>query len=52
MKDEPLERGKELELSYLNSTAGKMPAQTNQPFSSIWKQQGGERFVRTKLSLS
>ena len=48
MKDQSLERGKELELSQLNSTAGKMPAQTNQPFASIWKQQGSEGFIRTK----
>lgn len=50
MKDRPLKRGKELELFQLNSTAGKMPAQTNQPFTSTWKQQGSEGFIRTKLS--
>lgn len=48
MKDQPLEMGKELEL---NSAAGKMPAQTNQPFPSTWRQRGSEQFFRTKLGI-
>lgn len=51
MKDQLLKRGKELELSQLNSTTGKMPAQKPQPFSSTWKQQGSEGFIRTKLGI-
>jgi len=52
VKNQPLKRRKKLELSHLNSTAGKMPMQTNQPFASTWKQQGSEGFFRTKLSLN